>query len=222
MARAQTARPDVAAAADLMQELLNATRKDRTPTSLSVGIRNVSSETIGIPAVLGGAELLLYPKAAEHDDPNTVAIITYAQWQVLRKHAIVGKGMLIRDDSILGEIDTKGPADKPEDLHPDHLKNLVLNPKHWIESREEPELRQAVSAMTSESSLRRLWAAVDGKVGELEKDVPLAERKSKFSPGIKKAINELPMRYRLVEQLIEDRLDELMPLQRDIPDTIRI
>jgi hypothetical protein len=205
-----------------MQELLNAARKDRTPRELSVGIRNVSSETISIPSQLGEEELVLHPTPRNGDDPHAVAIISLARWQLLRKSKLMGFGMITRDDRVLGEVDTKAPDDRPEELHPDHAKNLVLDPHAWITSRDEPLLRQDIGGMTSESSLRRLWAAVDEKVGELERHVPVEERRGIISPGIKKAISNLPMLYRLTEQLVEERLDELLPLTRDIPDVIKI
>jgi hypothetical protein len=122
---------------------------------------------------------------------------------------LVGNGLIVRDDSILGAADNGAPEDRPQDLHPDHAKNVVLNPRMWIMDRTEEEIRTAISEMTSEPTLRRLLYAVDQEV------VLIGEKKYLGDPErARKSIRDLPALFRVVEELAEERLDELNPVSK--------
>lgn len=181
-----------------------------TGLQIMVGIRNVSSYTIGIPAPFAGEiELQLHPEVKGRENPNTVAVVSFAWWQQLRKSKLVANGMIIRDDSILGSYHNAGPADQPGDLAAGWEANLVLDPDVWIVSKTEPQIRKAIAAMNSEQSLRRLMAAVDQKVADIRESIPetAADREER-------SVQDLPSMYQLVERLAEQRLDALGPKDR--------
>lgn len=179
------------------------------PSQLFVGIRNVSSETIGIPAQFGEPAISLHAANKDIADPFATAIVSYPRWQALRKGAAYDLGMIVRDDSILGEVHTRAPDDRPEDLAPNHAKNVVLDPDQFITELPEAELRARIGAMTSEQSLRRLWRAVDDKVAAALKGVPKTDEKAQRA-----AVDALPAAYQLVERLVQLRLEELLPTER--------
>jgi hypothetical protein len=140
-------------------------------------------------------------------DPKVRAVVSYVFWQSLRTGRFVGEGLIVRDDSVLGEADNLAPPDRPEDLHPDAAKNVVLNPRSWILDQPEEDMRAAVAAMTSEATLRRVIQAVDEEVFQLGKkyaDDPEQARK---------AVRDLPGKFRIAEELCYERLDELNPLR---------
>jgi len=177
---------------------------------LMVGVRNVSSYTIGIPSqFVGEPDLQLHPAVRGLDTPNTVAVISFAWWQQIRKGPHVANGMIIRDDSILGSYHHAGPADRPSDLAAGWERNLVLDPHDWIQSKTEPEIRTAITAMTSEQSLRRLLAAVDQKVADNREAIPETDADRE-----ERAVQDLPSLYQLTERLAEQRLDALGPKER--------
>jgi hypothetical protein len=178
---------------------------------LMVGIRNVSNYTVGLLDRTSGqpVEYELLPEVPGSADPRTRAVVTYAFWQQLRLGNMVARGMIVRDDSMLGAADNSAPGDRPTDLHPDHVKNVVLNPREWILDKTEDDLRSAVMAMTSEPTLRRLLYAVDQEI------ISLGEDRYKGDPErARKAIRDLPAIFRVVEELAEERLDELNPVSK--------
>lgn len=180
----------------------------RPPASaLHVAIRNVSSYTIGIPGDFGAPDIDLHPAVAGLDNPASIAVVGYTWWQKIRKSKLYDNGMIVRDDSALDESYMAAPADRPEDLAPNHAKNLVIDADEWILSRNEEELRVGIEGMTSEQSLRRLWAAVDLRFAKELAAMPLED-----PARVKKAERKLPAAYQLVEDLVQDRLDELNPL----------
>lgn len=177
---------------------------------LVVGIRNISNYTIGLIDTTSGTpmEYSLSPEIPGVADPTTRAVISYAFWQKLRVGSKVAQGLLMRDDTVLGAADNVAPADRPQDIPEVAARNQVLNPREWIMSKSEDEIREAISAMTSGPTLRRLMYAVDQEVIKLGE--PFAGEKDR---GVK-AVRALPGRFRLVEELAEERLDELNPIAK--------
>lgn len=189
---------------------------------LVVGIRNVSNYSVGLIDKTSGqpVEYNLNPEVEGVPDPRTSAVISYAFWQQLRTGKQVGRGMIVRDDSILGHADNAAPEDRPQDLHPDHHKNVVLNPREWILSKGEEEIREAIQQITSEATLRRLLYAVDQEI------IRIGEQRYKGDEErARKSIRDLPALFRVVEELADERLDELNPVAKvrhlEIGETIR-
>lgn len=178
---------------------------------LVVGIRNVSNYTVGFVDKTSGTpiEYNLNPEVPGVSDPKTRAVISYAYWQQLRKGSQVQYGLIVRDDSVLGAADNAAPEDRPEDLHPEAAVNVVLDPREWILSRTEPELRESVAKMTSQPTLRRLAHEVDQEILRIGEAKYLGDEERAG-----KAIRDLPAMFRLVEELVEDRLDELNPISK--------
>lgn len=182
---------------------------------LVVGIRNVSNYGVGLVDTTTGQriEYNLNPEVAGSPDPHTRAVISYAFWQQLRQSPTYAKGLVIRDDSILGPADNVAPPDREQDLHPDGAKNQVLVPRAFIADQPEEVLRERIAAMTSEPSLRRLIEAVDAEVQAI------ADKKYLTDPDrAKKAMRDLPAVFRVVEELCFERLDELNPASGDKED----
>jgi hypothetical protein len=178
---------------------------------LVVGIRNVSNYSIGITDNTTGVPMdhQLNPEREDVADPRTRAVISYVYWQQLRTAPQVARGMIVRDDSILGPADNAAPPDRPTDIHPDHAKNVVLDPREWIMSRTEEDVRRDIEAMTSEPSLRRLLFAVDQEI------VRIGDQKYAGDPDrARKSIRDLPALFRVVEELAEERLDDLNPVSK--------
>jgi hypothetical protein len=193
----------------------------RVPLGMSgqlvVGVRNVSNYTVGFIDRTSGTpiEYALTPEVPGNPDPKTRAVVSYAYWQKLRTSSQVAKGLIVRDDSVLGSADNRAPADRPEDMPAEAALNLVINPRDWILSKPEPELRAAIKAMTSEPSLRRLLYAVDQEV------VAIGEERYKGDKDrAAKSISDLPALFRLVEELASNRLDELNPVSAARADEI--
>lgn len=177
-----------------------------------VGIRNVSSYTIGLVNSIQGeqGEIQLSPARFTGEDPNSVAVISAQFWSLIRKGKLVQNGQLVRDDSVVSDATLIGPPDRPEDLPSNYQVNLVVDPFAWIEGRDEATIREDISKMTSEPSLRRLAAAVDHIIwtigDEKYRDHP---ERAKF------AIRECPAKYRWVDEMVEERLEEINPVAKD-------
>jgi len=185
----------------------------RVPMTMSgqlvVGVLNISNYTVGFVDKTSGVpiEYTLTPEVRGNPDPRTRAVVSYAFWQKLRKSSQVAKGLVIRDDVVLGEADNRAPADRPEDFAPGTFINQVPDPRVWVTSKTEPELRAALKSMTSEPSLRRLLYAVDQEI------VAIGEERYKGDKErAAKAISDLPALFRLAEELAMSRLDELNPV----------
>jgi hypothetical protein len=197
---------------DMLAQVLGAAAGAKAavqPHQLYVGIRNVSSDTLGIPAQFGEPALSLHPTKAGLADPHAAAIINYPRWQALRRSTVYDLGLVVRDDSILGDVHAHAPADRPEELAPNHATNLVLDPHAFITEHSDEELRARVGAMTSEQSLRRLWRAVDDKITEAQQGIDRKDRKA-----VERAVASLPSKYQFVEKLVVERLDAINPIQR--------
>lgn len=202
-------------AVEMLGEILKGAQRQQGPKELHVGIRNVSSETISLRAQFGEPSIQLYPTPTNGSDPNATAVIGYPRWQALRRAQIYALGMIVRDDSVLGDVHTRAPEDTPLELHPDHAKNVIMEPHAWIEGRDEAGIREGISRMTSEPSLRRLAAAVDEKIREAQKHIDRNwERNPDAEAQVRQAIESLPWKYQLVERLVENRLEVLNPVQR--------
>lgn len=189
---------------------------------LVVGVRNVSNYTVGLVDRTSGTpiEYSLNPEVPGVADPNVCAVVSYAYWQQLRKSNYVGRGLIQRDDTVLGPADNAAPEDRPQDMHPEAEQNTVLNPREWILGLSEDELRSRIFAITSEPTLRRLQHAVDQEILRIG-----AERYLGSPERATKAIRDLPGRFRIVEELAAERLDELNPISAvrhlELDDTIR-
>jgi hypothetical protein len=196
----------------VMAQQLGVAHRSYAPSGqLVVGVRNVSNYTVGLIDNTSGRaiEYQLYPEVEGHHDPRTRAVVSFAYWQELRKGSLVGRGLIVRDDSVLGPSDGAAPPDRPEDVHPDHFKNLVLDPREWILSKSEDELRDAIGTMTSEPSLRRLMYAVDMEI------VRIGQEKYGGDPDrARKSIRDLPAIFRIVDELADERLDDLNPVSK--------
>lgn len=175
---------------------------------LVVGLRNVSNYTVSLTDNTTGKAVVhvLHPEHRGRVDPQTRAVVSYAFWQQLRVGNWVGKGVIIRDDSLLGPAENVGPEDRPMDMHPEAERNVVLEPRSWILSKTEAELRAAISAMTSEPTLRRLQLAVDQEIWDIG-----AGKYEGNEDRPRLAIRDLPGVFRIVDELSADRLDELNP-----------
>jgi hypothetical protein len=178
---------------------------------LVVGIRNVSNYSVGLIDKTSGQaiEFNLNPEVPGVTDPRTRAVVSYVFWQQLRSGGQVGKGIIVRDDSVLGPADNAAPEDRPKDMHPDHARNLVIDPREWIQSRTEQQIREDIAAMTSEPTLRRLLYCVDQEIVLIGE-----ERYAGDAERARKAIRDLPALFRVVEELCEERLDELNPVSK--------
>lgn len=197
--------------AQMTQQLGAATRSYVPANQLVVGIRNVSNYSVGLVDKTSGQEIEynLNPEIDGQADPKTRAVVSFAFWQQLRTGKEVARGLIVRDDTILGPADNVAPEDRPSDVHPEHYKNVVVDPRHWILSKTEDELRDAINTMTSEPSLRRLMYTVDQEI------VRIGEAKYKEDDDrARKSIRDLPALFRVTEELAEERLDELNPVAK--------
>jgi hypothetical protein len=182
-----------------------------TSGQLVVGIRNVSNYSVGLMDKTSGhpVEYNLNPEVPGVADPRTRAVVSFVFWQQLRTGSQVAKGMLVRDDSVLGPADNAAPEDRPQDVHPEHNKNVVMDPREWVMSRTEEQIRTDIAQMTSEPTLRRLLYCVDQEI------IRLGEERYKDDPErARKSIRDLPALFRVVEELSEERLDELNPVSK--------
>ena len=184
-----------------------------TGVDLYVGVRNVSSEVVGaISPVPGESELHLEVQARGVNNPRAVQIVTAAFWQQLVKGDLTGRGLIIRDDTVLGARHRAAPPDEAKDRHPDFEKNLVLDPIDFIEGQPEADVRTKIEAMTSEQSLRRLAAAVDAK--QWEEIYKQPETMEMWQRKVK-SLRTMPSIYTVVRQLVEQRQDDLLTVQID-------
>lgn len=196
----------------MMSAQLGATQRSFVPVGqLVVGLRNVSNYSVGLVDSTSGQtiEYNLNPEVDGVMDPKTRAVVSYAFWQQLRKSSTVSRGLVIRDDSVLGPTDNVGPEDRPQDFMPETFHNVVDNPRDWVLSKTEQELRDAVSRITSEPTLKRLLFAVDQEILRIGEAKYLGDEQRAV-----RSIRDLPAMFRLVEELAEERLDELNPVTK--------
>lgn len=195
----------------MMAQQLGSHQRYAPSGQLVVGVRNVSNYSVGMVDKTSGVpiEYNLNPEVAGVADPKTRAVVSYAFWQQLRKGNLVQKGLIARDDSVLGPADNSAPEDRPEDIHPEAGLNVVLDPRQWILSKTEAEVREAIAKMTSEPTLRRLSYAVDQEILRIGD-----EKYQGDEQRAEKSIRDLPAMFRLVEELVDDRLDQLNPVSK--------
>jgi hypothetical protein len=211
----RTRAPKKSSPADnLLSELVNQlTAQKGNDRDKFVGIRNISNACIGVPnPVRGQVDLLnLHSDFIDPTDPtafmpnpNATQVVTHAVWMQLRRSSHYDNGLIVRDDSILGDSYEPAQADAPNELAPNWAKNAVINPAHFIESRNEQELASAIGEMTSELSLKRLLTAVNQRIEKqrlvYSEDDPRREER---------ALSGIPAIYTKVEQLVLDRLEAL-------------
>jgi hypothetical protein len=189
-----------------LRDLLTALGGVRAPQQqVLVGIRNICGSTVGVPAF--GSEPAFHLHPYSPTNPNSMAIISYPRWQVLRRGALFGLGLIERFDEIVDESSPRAPQDKPHECHPDHVKNRLPDPRAFIEQTPEPEMRKYIQAMTSENNLHNILGTVDSKVRELRSK---AMAEGDPNPN-QKALDELPMCYTLAEKWANDRIAQLSP-----------
>lgn len=177
-----------------------------------VGLRNISSYTIGLVNTIQGeqGEIQLHAAHFAKADPESTAVVSHQFWTTIRKGKIVANGQLIRDDSLVSDQSLIGPQDRPEDLPANAEINQVVDPFVWIDSRDEQQIREDVAKMTSDPSLRRLAAAVDWKIWTIgEEKYKHDEERAKY------AIRDCPAKYRFLDTLVEERIEELNPVAKD-------
>jgi len=177
---------------------------------LMVGIRNISDETIGLKSKIPGEPEIQLHADLGQTDPASVGVISYAWWRDLRQSSYVERGMLMRDDAALGESFAPAPPDRPQDLPAAFYPNAIVDPRAWIDSRDEDQLRADLEKITSEPSLWRLRRVVDEALRTLAQqwpDDPKAGRRAKAA---------LPAKLRLVGTLttmrIEPEKDDFEPM----------
>lgn len=186
-----------------LRDLLAIAARPASVTEPKVGIRNVSDYVVGIKGRFGEADLQLHA-AFGSPTPAQVAIISWSFWRDLCKEPIIAKGMVIRDDSILGNKFTSAPEDGPNDIPAEAAVNVIMDPIQWVESRTETEIRQDLTKITSSPSLRRIRRSVDLKLKELEKQYEHLTNDER----VQQAWQDLPGKYRLIEELTTRTLEK--------------
>lgn len=222
------ARKAAASTRDVLAEFANAVRDLKNPTMVSsepmVGIRNISSYTIGLKSPFPKDEpdlQLAGPRYDSHDptrviaDGNSVAQISHKWWMQLRREPVVArKGMVIRDDAVLSAGTPRAPEDEV-DVYSDQAKaNAILDPFEWIEGKTEPELVAAVEAITAEESLRRILTAVNQRIQKERLRMSLPEEGSlatdpDASENEERALRNLPWQYAKAEEVALSKLEAM-------------
>lgn len=169
---------------------------------LRVGIRNISDNTIGIPPYFAGDPVLHLHSDTTGASPAIVAIVSHATWMQLRKSSYVAKGLIMRDDSVLGGNYEVAPADRPEELAPGYAANAIPDPVEWISSRTEAQIREDLDKITCETSLRRLRRVVDDAIRVEQDKYPKEDLKR-----AKKAVQALSATYQMLDHTITTRLE---------------
>lgn len=173
----------------------------RVADNVYVGIRNLSDNTIGIPGWNGNDDLHLHADLGEID-PSSVTAIPYAWWLQLRKTHWVRDGIIVRDDTVLGEGYIAAPADREQDIPAAAKFNAIHDPVQWIDSRNEAEIRADLAKITSESALRRIRRGVDIRLkGLMDSYGPEVENRAAQS------WEDLEMKYRYVDEATTHRLE---------------
>jgi hypothetical protein len=129
-------------------------------------------------------------------------MVTHATWMQLRKSVYVAKGLIMRDDSILGGNYDAAPADRPEELAPGFAVNAIPNPVEWIASRTESQLREDLDKVTAPSSLRRIRRVVDDAIRVEQDKYPKEDLKR-----AKKAVQALSATYQMLDHTITTKLE---------------
>lgn len=203
-------------AQDTIKQLTEALRQalaaqtPQSPDRLYVGIRNVSSDVIGIPTRDG--DVLLHADIPGQYDPESWAVISYQTWQVVRKGPLYRFGLIERDDAVLGPVHGVAPEDRPQDLAWEHANNTITDPVAFIEQTPEKDMRERMGKITSEFTLRRLLGAVDAKIRQLQGSAPLPTDDAHYEKSkqrVEDAINNLPGCYTVIEKLALKRLEDL-------------
>ena len=172
----------------------------------SVGLRNISSYTVGIPSPLADEpDVQLLADIPGEPNVMSTAVVSHAMWQQIRRMAYVEQGLVVRDDSLVGDGYIKAPADGPNDISPRALRNRIPDPAAWIESRDDDSLKADVAALDCEAPLLRLNAEVQRRIDALALEF------SDHPDVIKKALRALPMRYQMVDMYVRERLLEVSP-----------
>lgn len=172
-----------------------------------VGVRNVSNNTVGVPITIPGEPPVTLNAALGGQDPNSVAVISYASWLQVRSSRLVRDGLIVRDDSILGDQFVAGPTDRDDQLPEGARYNVIEDPTFWIESRKEDEIREGLALITSDDTLRRLQNAVTLKLKEVEAKYPSTMGNME---RVRKSYQDLPLIFQLVDKTTAERLEHPM------------
>jgi hypothetical protein len=158
-----------------------------------------------MPGVFPGDPEINLNASLGHNDPGEVTLVSYAAWRELRRSVQSRHGLIMRDDSVLGEYHIAAPADDPRDIPEEWAINAILNPKEWIDSRDEAQIRADIDAIQEASSLRRLLRAVDDELRRLQSGY-----EDRGTPaGATRALRELSAKYQMVDQLVTSRLESI-------------
>lgn len=182
---------------------------------LMVGIRNISDQTVGIPPIIRGDTAMQLNANFGDGEPGTASLMSYAAWLEFRKHKYVREGLVIRDDSVVGRSFSTAPEDEPKDMPAEARYNALSDPKAWIESRTEDEIRRDLPLITSEFALFRLRRIVSEKLAELENRYPRATKAEQVYAA-QRSLMELPGNYRVVDDLTTMRIEGRSDLTTDM------
>jgi hypothetical protein len=176
-------------------------------SELVVGIRNVSDNVVGIKGWPEGEPDISLNADVPGSD-NTSAVITYVHWRRLRSGPFVKQGLIIRDDSILGNAFNAAPPDQPGDLPAEAAINVILDPAAWIADRSEEDLIRDIAALTSDDSLRRLRGYIDRSLYAIQRQLT----NPWSAEAAQEAVARLPAKLQKVDDLVTRKLE------RDDPD----
>ena len=170
---------------------------------LMVGIRSIADNTLGLKSPIPNEQDVQLHGDTQVGNPGCVAVISYAWWQQLRRDPhFMETGLILRDDSILGDTAIAGPADRPQDLAPGWAINAVPDPVKFVYDQPEAEVRRRLEAMTSPHSLLRVRRVVDVKLRELQAaEDPADPRRAE------KALMKLPALLQMIDQVTTMKLE---------------
>jgi hypothetical protein len=216
-------------------ELVDAIEKLRAPSyavEAMVGLRNISSYTIGIkspyanePDVqLAGPRFDPMEPLAVIPDMNSTATVSHKWWLQIRRSNWIRRGMIERDDSVISAGLMRAPDDATGTI-PDTWKvNAIHEPFAWIEKKSEDALRDAIQALTAEESLRRLLTAVNQRIEHqrllvFRDDSPQQKTDEERE---ELAYRKLPMNYKLTEEMVLEKLEKDFYNQYDDSSILKV
>lgn len=183
---------------------------------LMVGIRNICDSTVGIPPQFPGDIPVTLHADLDPNDPRRVAVISYTLWRSIRGGSLVGQGLIMRDDTVLGDTFNIAPEDRPGEVHDDFTKNAVVDPKEWIHSRTEDEIRRDIDLMTSDESLRRIRRVIDDELRAIQATYP----DKGTVESAKRALRQLPAKYAWLDEHITMKLERTDEQETNKPLTM--
>lgn len=220
---------------DTTADLVDAIEKLRTPSfavEAMVGLRNISSYTIGIkspyanePDVqLAGPRYDAEEPLVVIPDMNSTATVSHKWWLQIRRSSWIRKGMIIRDDEVLSSGLVRAPADDPATIPETWAINAIVDPFEWIESKDETALPAAIAKLTAEESLRRLLTAINQRIEHERIQVIKADVNHNLTPEQRedRALRNLPWRYKIVEENVLEKLESDFYKQFDDDSILKV